>query len=134
MSQEALDNALNTIFGLEATIDYLETNSDIIIDSIIKEILESNENYLYELKRGNNLTEFENSLHKHFQWMIDFSNNPDEDEVPFDDTYTLGDINLYLAYCAFYQNLLLFINDINDTSIQNYMTQLCNFLVDEYCN
>ena len=130
MSDDILNKTLNGIMGIETIRIYLTKEKiSTLMKEIIKEMIKSNDSYLYELSEDKNLKKFKKSLKKgHFKWMIDrtFSRN-----VIFDDNYILHDIDNNFAYCAFYTILLSKVKKIQNPE-KKYMLHYCNFLLQKY--
>jgi len=136
MCRETTENTMSAIWGLRATIAYLKDNKEDIIDNLLNQLLATKKSYLYALKDENIYNEFRSSLiDGHFQWMIDFSHNPDEDETPFDGDYIIEDVeNLTSAYCDFYSLFSQYIDDIDEsTEVQENLEDYCTHLSSQYC-
>ena len=137
MCREATENTMSAIWGLRATIAYLNDNKENIVDSLLNQLLSTKKSYLFALKDETIYNEFRSSLiDGHFQWMIDFSHNPNEEETPFDGDYTIEDVqNLTSAYCAFYSLFSEYIDDIEDesTEVQENLEDYCTHLSTQYC-
>lgn len=136
MCRETTENTMSAIWGLKATIAYLKNNRKSIIDNLLNQLLATKNSYLYALKDENIYNEFRSSLiDGHFQWMIDFSNNPDEDETPFDGDYIIEDVeNLTSAYCDFYSLFSQYIDDIDESpEVQENLEDYCTHLSSQYC-
>jgi len=136
LCRETTENTMSAIWGLKATITYLNDNRGDIIDNLLTQILANKKSYLCALKDENIYTEFRDSLiNGHFQWMIDFSHNPDENQVPFDGDYTIEDVaSLSSAYCDFYTLFAQFIDDIDEPiEVQENLEDYCTYLSTQYC-
>ena len=129
---DTLFEALRLIKIQIATMEYLKENKEIIIDAIINMMLMGFN--VLELKRENNLEVYKYSIHKHFQWIIDHTNN--SYKANFID-YQLNDLfTFYVEYCNFYKMAEDYIETVDlrrdvKENLKAYFRHLREFYCDE---
>ena len=118
------------IHNLGNTIQFLEKYRETIIDRGIDALLLENSVYIYQLK--NDTVQFRKSLNNHFQWMIEYSNNPNSSKNNFDDYKGDDIVFLNQAYCDFYEFLLDSMKNIGKDIVLKRILEDYIFYIQKY--
>jgi PHD/YefM family antitoxin component YafN of YafNO toxin-antitoxin module len=135
MGDEAINDAMKDIATRKRIVTILKNNKDFF--NIIKEqLLQNDEDYLYDLKNDNNLLKsFEKSIKEgHIQWLIDKTKN--HNRTTFNSKYTIRDCdNIDPAYCDFYKIFSKEINNMELSQSAKYiLSEYIKTLIDKYCH
>jgi hypothetical protein len=99
-------------------VKYLEEHNEIVIENIIITLEKDKEkSYVDDLKE--NRVNFKKSIKAHFEWMKDYAKIPLKQVVDINHPKYNIYVNssLHLAYCDFYEEFFIFIEDIDKSKV-----------------
>jgi len=125
-NNDMVDTVDTVLTPIEEVINYLKKNKNYIIVDIINKIETDNQAvYIYELNEKK--VEFTESINSHFEWMIELLFQFDDKKVNIDNLSIIE--SLHIAYCDFYKEYLVYIEDIEQKKevkkiLQNFASTL----------